>query len=214
MHRELQRAACGLPCSPDTNMHKPSIPFLTLGLSLLLVGFYFLVADKSVLYFAAENIARGETWRLVTGHLVHADLRHLGWNCLGLLVLGGLIEQYSKAAWWAALLVGIASVNALLLSPFSQLDYYCGLSGVLNTLLLVSLWLEWRRSRSRPVIVITLGAVTKTFIEVSTGVSVLTHIDWPPYAWSHVAGLMGGVLVVLQLGKTGLPLQHGPKQAT
>ena len=195
-------------------MLKPSIPFLTLGLSLLLVGYYFLVPDKSVFYFSAEHIARGEIWRLVTGHLVHTDLRHLGWNCLGLLVLGALIEQYSKAAWWSALLVGIASVNALLLSPFSQLDYYCGLSGALNTLLLVALWLEWRRSRSWPVIVITLGAVTKTFIEVSTGVSVLTHIDWPPYAWSHVAGLFGGVLVVLQLGKTDLPRQHGSEQAS
>jgi len=178
-------------------MNKPSIPFQTLGLVLLLLGFHFLVPDRSIFYFSAEAIARGETWRLLTGHFVHADLQHLGWNCLGLLVLGSLIEQYSKSAWWTALCAGIASVSALLLSPFSHLDYYCGLSGVLNTLLLVVLWYEWQRTHSWLVIVITLGAITKTVIEVSLGESLLTHIDWPPYTWSHVAGLIGGLLVVL-----------------
>jgi len=178
-------------------MNNPSIPFQTLGLILLLLGIYFLVPDRSILYFSAENIARGETWRLLTGHLVHADLQHLGWNCLGLLVLGSLIEQYSKSAWWTALFAGIAAVNALLLSPFSQLDYYCGLSGVLNSLLLVVLWFEWRRTHSWLVVFITVGAVAKTLIEVASGESLLTHIDWPPYAWSHVAGLIGGLLVVL-----------------
>jgi len=180
-------------------MNKPSIPFQTLGLVLLLLGFYLLAPDKTLFYFAGENIARGENWRLVTGHLVHADVQHLGWNCLGLLVLGSLIEQYSRSAWWAALCSGIMSVDILLLSPFSQLDYYCGLSGVLNTLLLVTLWYEWRRTHSRLVIAITLGALAKTLIEVSSGESLLTHIDWPPYAWSHVAGLVGGALVISAL---------------
>lgn len=195
-------------------MNKPSIPFRTLGLVLLMLGFYFLVPDQQAFYFAADAIAHGEIWRLVTGHLVHADLRHLGWNCLGLLVLGTLLEQYSKTAWWAAIFSGIASVSILLLSPFSQLDYYCGLSGVLNTLLLVVLWYEWRRTRSWLVIAVTLGAVAKTLIEVSTGDSVLTHIDWPPYAWSHVAGLIGGLLVVSALQKRRHLLHDGRNLAT
>jgi len=195
-------------------MDKPSIPFRTLGLVLLLLGFYFLVPDRQVFYFAADDIARGEIWRLVTGHLVHADLQHLGWNCLGLLVLGALLEQYSKTAWWAALFSGIASVSILLLSPVSHLDYYCGLSGVLNTLLLVVLWYEWRRTRSWIVVAVTLGAAAKTLIEVSSGESLLTHIDWPPYAWSHVAGLMGGALVVSVLRKHQHLLHDGRYLAT
>ncbi|MGA9573365.1 MAG: rhombosortase [Lysobacterales bacterium] len=190
-------------------MNKPTPPFLTSGLILVLIGIHFLVPDKSAFYFTAENIAQGELWRLVTGHLVHADLQHLGWNCLGLLVLGTLIEQYSKAAWWAAIIAGIASVDVLLFSPFSQLYYYCGLSGVLNTLLVVVLWLEWRRTRSWLVIAITLGAVAKAVIEVASGESLLTHINWPPYAWSHVAGLIGGVLVILTHRKTRYLLHHG-----
>ena len=171
-------------------------PVLTISLLTILIGLHWLVPDKTLFYFNAADIARGETWRIVTGHFMHADLQHLLWNCLGLAVLGTLIEYRSRTVLLAALSAGIVSVSALLLTPFSQLEYYCGLSGVLNTLLLVALWLEWRSTRSLLIIVVTCGVIVKTVIEVSQGVSILTHISWPPYAWSHVAGLVGGLIIV------------------
>jgi len=184
-------------------MTKRQIPILTISLVTILIGLHWLVPDKTLLYFSATDIARGETWRIITGHLMHADLQHLLWNCLGLAVLGTLIEYRSRSVLWAALAVGIASVSTLLLSPFSQLEYYCGLSGVLNTLLLVALWLEWTFTRSWLIIVITCGSIAKVVIEVSQGTSILTHISWPPYAWSHLAGLIGGLLVVDKLAVSG-----------
>jgi rhomboid family GlyGly-CTERM serine protease len=163
---------------------------------MALMGLYWLVPDKTVLYFNAADIVRGETWRIVTGHFMHADLEHLLWNGLGLAVLGMLIEQRSRMMLWVALGVGVFSVSALLLSPFSQLEYYCGLSGVLNTLLLIALWLEWQATRSWLIIAIAGGSVAKVLIEVALGASIMTHISWPPYAWSHVAGLIGGLILV------------------
>jgi rhomboid family GlyGly-CTERM serine protease len=172
------------------------IPIHTIGLVMTLIALHWLVPDKSLLYFSAADIAQGETWRIVTGHFVHADPEHLLWNCLGLAVLGMLIEHHSRIMLWAALGAGIVSVSALLLTPFSPLEYYCGLSGVLNTLLLAALWLEWQRSRSWLIMVITCGSIAKAVIEVSLGASIVTHISWPPYAWSHVAGLMGGLIII------------------
>ena len=171
-------------------------PILTISLLMMLIGLHWLVADKSLLYFNAADIFQGEIWRVVSGHFIHADLQHLIWNCLGLAVLGSMIEQHSRTFLWAALGVGIISVSALLLSPFPQLEYYCGLSGVLNTLLLVVLWLEWKLTRSWLIILVTCGSIAKTVIEVSLGSSIVTHISWPPYAWSHVAGLIGGLIAV------------------
>lgn len=182
------------------------IPLLTIGLIALLIGLYFLVPDKTLLYFSADDIARGDIWRIVSGHFTHADLEHLLWNCLGLAVLGTLIEQHSRAQWWTALLVGFASVSALLLSPFSQLENYCGLSGVLNTLLLVLIWLEWRLTRSWLMIVIACGSIAKVVIEIYLGQSLLTNISWPPYAWSHVAGLIGGLIVIWFQSTTSRPV--------
>ncbi len=68
---------------------------------MLVTGLYLMVPDITPLYFSAEDIAQGRSWRIVTGHLMHADAAHLFWNCLGLAVLGALIERYSRTGLWA-----------------------------------------------------------------------------------------------------------------
>ena len=180
-------------------MASQRIPIFTIVLLTMLIVLHWLIDDKTLFYFSAADINRGETWRLLSGHLMHADGQHLLWNGLGLAVLGTIIEKHSRMTLWTAFGAGIVSVNVLLLTPFAQLDYYCGLSGVLNTLLLVALWLEWRASRSWLIIVIGCGSVAKVLVEVSLGASIVTHISWPPYAWSHVAGMIGGLMVILAI---------------
>jgi rhomboid family GlyGly-CTERM serine protease len=178
------------------------IPVLTISLLTALICLHWFVEDKTQLYFSAADIFQGEYWRLVSGHFMHADSQHLLWNCLGLAVLGTLLEHRSRCVLMASLAVGILIVNVLLLTPWSHLNYYCGLSGVLNTLLLVALWLEWRLTRSWLITLIACGSLAKVLVEVYQGTSIMTHISWPPYAWSHVAGLIGGVLVIWMLTRT------------
>ena len=129
-------------------MNTRTFPTFTASLLAGLGLIHALLPAKDVFYFGATEIAQGQAWRLVTGHLVHADWSHLLWNALGLVVLGWLIEHRSRRLLLAALAAGISTVSLLLLSPLSSLDYYCGLSGVLNSLLAVALWLEWRSCRS------------------------------------------------------------------
>ena len=186
-------------------------PIITIVLVTIVISLHWLVDDQTLFFFSAADINRGESWRLLSGHLMHADGQHLLWNCLGLAVLGTIIEKHSRMTLWTALGAGIVSVNVLLLTPFAQLDYYCGLSGVLNTLLLVALWLEWRVSRSWLIIVIGCGSVAKVLAEVSLGASIVTHISWPPYAWSHVAGMIGGLIAILVIQ---LLQDSGVKQLT
>jgi rhomboid family GlyGly-CTERM serine protease len=177
-------------------MRAQRFPVVTLAVLLATTGLYWFVPDRTLLYFSAEDIARGEFWRLVTGHFSHADPGHLLWNCLGLTVLGVLIERRSVAFLLISLGTGIVMVSTLLLSPFSQLVYYCGLSGALNSLLVVALWLEWKASRSYWVAVVAFVSVLKVVVEIILGTSIVTNISWPPYAWSHAAGLLGGLLLV------------------
>jgi rhomboid family GlyGly-CTERM serine protease len=193
---ELTGQPPGCPVDRDITVTIYRIPIQTLGLLLTVIGLYYLVPDHSLLYFNASNIAQGETWRIVTGHLIHSDTEHLFWNSLGLVVLGTMIERRSPALWWAALGAGIAAVSILLMTPFTQLDNYCGMSGLLNSLLLVAIWIEWRMTRSWLVVAVACGSFVKVVVEITVGASLLTHISWPPYAWSHAAGLTGGLIVV------------------
>ena len=196
MITSLSGAVLGPPPSGDTIMKKRRIPILTIGLVTTLIGLHWLVPDNTPLYFSSADIWKGEVWRIVSGHFIHADLQHLLWNCLGLAVLGSLLEYRSRQLLLASSGAGILFVSALLLTPFSQLDYYCGLSGVLNTLLLVALWVQWKLTRSWWIIILAFGSIVKVLVEVSQGISLVTHISWPPYAWSHVAGLSGGLFII------------------
>ena len=187
----------GCPSGWKTAMSKTRFPLLTLSLLALIAGLHWLVPDRSLLWFSADAIAQGETWRFISGHFVHADTGHLLWNALGLAILGVLIEWRSRSMLLAALAAGVIAVGILLLTPASPLEHYCGLSGVLNSLLAVALWIEWRASRSWLVIAVACGSLAKVVIEISTGVSIVSDISWPPWAWSHAAGLIGGLVVML-----------------
>lgn len=177
------------------SLHK--LPFFTISLLAITAAIHLLAPDKSLLYFGTTEIAQGQIWRLLSGHMVHADVGHLLWNLLGLAVLGWLIERHSPRFLWAALIAGLAAVSALLLSSFSSLDYYCGLSGVLNSLLVVALWLEWRSSGSWWVAAVAIACLFKVLIETVTGDSLITQISWPPFALSHLAGMAGGLVVLI-----------------
>ena len=177
-------------------MRSFTFPIVTTGMLISMAALYWLFPQQELLWFNATAIYQGETWRVLTGHFAHADTQHLLWNGLGLAVLGGLIEQHSRRHLCVSLAVGIFSVSALLLSPLAPLDYYCGLSGALNCLLVTALWLEWTRSRSWLLVAVALGSLAKVLVELASGTSMVTNISWPPFAWSHVAGMLGGFLLL------------------
>jgi rhomboid family GlyGly-CTERM serine protease len=188
----------GPDASPDLPQRPASRrPLFTGGLLALLAGLFALFPGPESLAFNADAVAGGEVWRLVTGHFVHADLEHLAWNGLALAVLGWLIEREERTLLLVALSAGVLSVSALLLSPLATLSQYCGLSGVLNSLLVVTLFVEWRRGAGLPVLLVGAGSVAKLIWELSHGSSLLTQIDWPPYPAAHAAGMLGGILMLL-----------------
>src|SRR3546814_12097447 len=68
------------------------------------------------------GVAEGEWWRLVTSGFLHANLIHIGFNCLVLYQLGQVLEPVLGrlrfgAVYFASMLTG--SFGVLLLSPDS-----------------------------------------------------------------------------------------------
>lgn len=172
------------------------LPIVTGLLLLPAIGLYFSGIDQSLLYFEPGKIIDGELWRMVSGHFTHSDANHLFWNCLGLVVLGGIIERRSRRLLLCSVATGLVSVSLLLLSPLSTLDIYCGLSGVLNSLLIVALWSEWRSERQRIYPAVGLLAFSKILLELSLGQSLFADLSWPPYPLAHLVGFAGGLLLI------------------
>jgi rhomboid family GlyGly-CTERM serine protease len=101
-----------------------------------------------MLRYQREAVLSGEAWRLLTGHLVHADGSHLLWNILGLALVFALFAgEYSPGEWSVVMLASTAAIDLGFLAFEPQIAWYVGLSGVLHGLMTAGLaaWLRVRR---------------------------------------------------------------------
>jgi rhomboid family GlyGly-CTERM serine protease len=91
---------------------------------------------QGALRYERVAVAAGQWWRLVTGHVVHLDLRHALLNAAGLVLLWVLFAGLRTPRYW--LFVLLASMLAIdvgfwWLEP--QLAWYVGASGLLHGLM-------------------------------------------------------------------------------
>jgi rhomboid family GlyGly-CTERM serine protease len=155
--------------------------------------------------FDRAAISHGEWWRLITGHWVHSDGSHALWNIAALLCLGALFEARLRWRLFPVLLAGAAGVSAWLFWGEPALQVYCGLSGILNSVLIVGLMLMWRQQRQPLVLMTAVGAAVKIIVEVHLGQALLSDTAWPSVATAHAAGFLSGIILVnlLRTKKTG-----------
>lgn len=187
-------------------------PFVTLFLCALTGALALLPTPlHEMLYFDINQIVAGQWLGLISGHWMHAGTEHLLWNVSALAIIGAVIESCSRRLLLWSLVAGMASVDLLLVSPLADIGRYCGLSGLLNTLLGVMLYLLWQRTRSKIVIGVGALCVLKIAVEVTMAQSLFTSTQWPPYALAHLAG-MAGTPIALVFANAGmrswLSLQH------
>jgi rhomboid family GlyGly-CTERM serine protease len=153
------------------------------------------------LIFDAAEVQTGQWWRLLAAHWTHVDGEHLAWNLAALALLAALIERVSRRLLLWTLTAGMLSVDLLLLSPLCSLDRYCGLSGVLNGLFVVTLFLLWQQNRSPWVIITGVLCGAKILVELAAGEALFTSAAWPPYAAAHLAGAMAAPVALWAWGK-------------
>jgi len=125
---------------------------------------------------------------------VHSDGEHLAWNVAGLLVLGWLFEPSLGKRVLMVLLMGTVGVDLAVWYALPEIERYCGLSGLLNSLLAAGLCLMWRETRALPVIVAGAGAVAKIAVETLNAGALFTHSAWPSVPPVHAVGFAAGML--------------------
>lgn len=175
-----------------------SLPGRTMILTLLALGLFLSAGSAPELWvFDRVAISQGEWWRLITGHWVHSDAQHALWNILALAVLGICFERELKHHLWWILFIAMAGVDIWLWWGRPDLYYYCGLSGILNTLLVVGLGVLWQ-SRRDPLLLIIIGlAGLKIGWELMAGQALFTDTVWPSVPDVHAVGFVVGLPVLL-----------------
>ena len=170
-------------------------PRLTLFLGAVMAAAYLLLGPAPAgLMLDRQAVANGEIWRLLTGHLVHADDAHLSWNLGAFLVLSGLYELQERPGpgrYFGLLAAAALAVDAWFWWLQPGLLVYCGLSGVLNGFFAVLTVFLWRRTRHPAIALAGLAAVAKIAVEAGLGASLL-----PTTAWTAVPGAQSPSVVL------------------
>ena len=142
-------------------------------------------------------IATHEWWRLLTGHLVHADAGHLGWNLFGIALVWWLFaNQYSLAGWITILLASTMAIDVGFLALMPELEWYVGFSGVLHGMMAAGL-LAWLVGARDPLTwLVALLFAGKLAWEHLVGPLPLAarSMDMPVIHEAHTYGALGGVL--------------------
>lgn len=170
-------------------------PWLTIALAGSMAVLYAALgpAPQGWVYDRAA-IAGGEWWRLLSGHWLHADAGHLGWNLAALLLLGTLVERQDRGLLLACVLLGGLAVNITLLWALPGMTHYCGLSGVLNTLLLPVLAGLRRPAGNGPLWLMVGLSLGKILVELTGGAALFTDTSWASVPEAHLAGWLAGLL--------------------
>jgi rhomboid family GlyGly-CTERM serine protease len=171
------------------------LPLVLLGLMLvIMLGGEHAVA---VLRYERAAVLDGEVWRLLTGHLAHADGSHLVWNLLGLaLVFALFAREYSTGEWLVMMLASTAAIDLGFLAVEPQIAWYVGLSGVLHGLMAAGL-AAWLKARRDPLtVIVTLLFIGKLIWEHLRGPLPFTAetLSVPVVHAAHSYGAIGGAL--------------------
>ena len=160
-----------------------------------IAAYLVLGAAPEAWVFDRAAIAQGEWWRLITGHWVHSDLAHAGWDITALLLFGVLFETRLKWRLPLALLMGTVGVDIWLWWGAPALQYYCGLSGILNSLLITGLLYLWHDLRHPLILVTAVAAALKIIVEINVGQALFTQAAWPSVPAAHAAGFISGLIL-------------------
>ena len=175
-------------------------PFtIWLGLFLLCLALYLSDAE-SILRYDHNLIARGEIWRLVTGHLMHLNWPHFWLNMGGLVIVAVFFRQDCTSFQWLLLISGSCLFISAGLYWFDPaMHWYMGLSGVLHSLFVVGGWYERRRFVVSGNVLLLLIFAKLVYEQFGGGLAASEAMIGAHVAVNaHLYGALAGVLYLIQ----------------
>ena len=108
---------------------------------------------------SAPRCSQGEVWRLVSAHLVHADVAHLAWNLAGAALVWWLFAgEFTRRGWCLVMLASTAAIDLGFILFEPQIEWYVGFSGVLHGCMAAGL-VAWLRKARDPLTIERDGGV-------------------------------------------------------
>ena len=168
--------------------------------TLLSLIFFFAEAVLFEHYaYLHSEISNGQLWRLVTGHLFHANQNHLLMNLAGLWCLWALHGEYYTVKSNILLFLTSGLIVALGMYFFDpQIEIYVGLSGILHGFVAFGALCDFEK-RIKLGFLLFVGLLAKVGYEQLFGASpdVVALIEMNVAINAHLFGVIGGVVFYL-----------------
>jgi rhomboid family GlyGly-CTERM serine protease len=151
---------------------------------------------RLALAYNRDALEAGELWRLLTAHFVHLSLTHVLLNLAGLALVVWIVgHAYSWSQWLFVTFVCVVVIDAgfWFLSP--ELDWYVGISGLLNGILAAGL-VVGIAGRERESIVLAVIVLAKLTWEQTSGPlpGSESTSGGAVVVIAHIYGAVGGLL--------------------
>lgn len=160
---------------------------------------------RLALEYQRAGLARGQLWRLLSGHLVHLGVAHLLFNLAGLLVLWLLYGNEWRARRWLQIIgLSMLAIDAGLWLLAPQVQWYVGASGVLHGVWVAGAWAQLRRRDALATLSMLLLIVKLAWEQGHGGSVVLGQL--PVVVEAHLYGTVGGLAGAWALARWGRPL--------
>ena len=167
---------------------------------------------REALHWSRSGIAAGEHWRWLTAHLVHLDLAHALLNAAGLALVWVLFcDLYSIRRWLLVAACGIVTIDVGLWW-LSDVRWYVGASGVLNTLAAAGIVREIIDGDCMAWVVGAAG-LGKLVYENLTGPLPFLASDHPVVLEAHLFGALAGMVCGLLMPRSDVPSAPRPTEA-
>jgi rhomboid family GlyGly-CTERM serine protease len=174
------------------------MPWLTMFISAFVIWLFIVGPDRNeVFVFNKFEIYDGSLWRLFTGQLIHNNFDHLFWDLLGFIVLGGIIESYSKAGFTVSMVFSAAAVSFWMFMAERDFAIYYGLSGLLNGLLVVAVVIKRKETGNNLYLWVLVVTAAKMIYEIATKSVFFIDPSIPTIPGTHAAGFFAGIIVVV-----------------
>jgi rhomboid family GlyGly-CTERM serine protease len=183
-----------------------------LSLALLSVAVSLSPDAVALLELDRAAVARGEVWRVVSGHWTHWSLAHLVWDVIPFAALGAMCEVLDRRRFGLGLVISSVLISLSVISLQPEIDVYRGLSG-LDSALLVLLAVSLIRAPGPagwPIRIAALAVlaafVGKIAFELLTGRALFvpdTAAGVVTVPLAHVVGAIVGLALALTGGQRG-----------
>jgi len=163
------------------------------------------VAGESLqesLQWSRADLARGEWWRLLTGHLVHLDLAHAALNVAALALLYWLFgDVFRRRELVLIVIAGVVAIDAMLWW-LVDIDQYRGLSGLLHAWAAAAVVRRLIARQDPLAWVIGVAGLAKILWENLAGAMPFMAPTMVVVTDVHLAGVLVGMLVGVLLQRS------------